>query len=74
MKRMISVIISCAFILCVAGLSFGQNAATHIKRGEALEKKGDLDSAIAEYREALRLRPADAMIPRSRTDAHIADG
>ena len=32
-------------------------AEDHFSRGNALYKKGDLDGAIAEYREALRLQP-----------------
>ncbi len=35
-------------------------AEQHLKRGGDLELKGDLDGAIAEYREAVRLRPRDA--------------
>jgi Flp pilus assembly protein TadD len=33
------------------------DAKAHFDRGTALYDKGDLDGAIAEYREAIRLRP-----------------
>ena len=33
---------------------------THINLGVALELRGDLDGAIAEYRQALRMKPDDA--------------
>jgi len=38
------------------------NARARLDRGDALLKKGDVDGAIAEYREAIRLKPdfADA--------------
>jgi tetratricopeptide (TPR) repeat protein len=38
------------------------DAKAHLDRGIALYQKGDLDGAIAEYREAIRLKPvlADA--------------
>ena len=34
-----------------------EGAVTHLDRGNALLDQGDLDGAIAEYREALRLKP-----------------
>jgi tetratricopeptide (TPR) repeat protein len=40
--------------------SAGNDADAHFNLGTELAKKGDLDGAIAEYREALRLNPNDA--------------
>ncbi len=37
------------------------DAAAHDNLGNALDHKGDLDGAIAEYREALRLNPKDVV-------------
>jgi len=37
------------------------DAKAHFDRGEALYGKGDLDGAIAEYREAIRLKRDDAL-------------
>ena len=37
------------------------DAAAHVNLGNALDHKGDLDGAIAEYREALRLNPKDVV-------------
>ena len=34
-----------------------KNDGAHVAHGMALAKKGDLDGAIAEFREALRLNP-----------------
>jgi Flp pilus assembly protein TadD len=36
------------------------HALVHYSLGHALRKKGDLDGAIAEYREVIRLKPDDA--------------
>jgi serine/threonine-protein kinase len=38
----------------------GALAGGHINRGNALKNEGKLDEAIAEYREAIRLKPDDA--------------
>jgi len=40
-----------------AGQAGTGDAKAHYERAEALYKKGDVDGAIAEYREAIRLEP-----------------
>jgi Flp pilus assembly protein TadD len=52
---------SLIFYLVVAGSAAaprkGDDAVAHNERGMDLYKKGNLDGAITEYREALRLKP-----------------
>ncbi len=59
-----------AFVLLVSTAAWAGpqanpgDAKAHLDRGAALYEKGDLDGAIGEYREAIRLKPDDA-------DAHF---
>src|ERR1700704_6470993 len=49
------------FLLGVSSpASAADTSATHMARGDALMAKNDLDGAIREYRQALRLRPRNA--------------
>jgi tetratricopeptide (TPR) repeat protein len=51
-----------------------QNAATYNDRGIAKEKKGDLDGAMADYNQAIKLNPKDAAAYNNRGKAYSDKG
>jgi len=61
--------------LIASGRYFGAGLAiAFTNRGRAYEKKGDHDRAIADYSEAIRLNPKDAMAFNNRGVAYKAKG
>lgn len=60
MKLIIPILPSCTLLGCTAAPSFNYDCAVvPEKLGVDLNIGSDLDGAIAEYRKALRLKPAD---------------
>src|SRR5262249_49733190 len=59
-----------------ADLAASQHAVAmiHLGMGKALRDKGDLDGAVTEIREAIRLRPEDPELPRQLEDVLKAGG
>ena len=51
-----------------------QNAVSYFDRGFAKQKKGDLDGAMADYDQAIKLNPKDASAFNNRGNAKFAKG
>jgi tetratricopeptide (TPR) repeat protein len=58
-RLILAALASSLWWLAIVGFASTESptAEDHFHRGNALDDKGDVDGAIAEYREALRLRP-----------------
>ena len=51
-----------------------QNAVTYLDRGNAKQKKGDLDGAMADYNHAIQLNPNYGLAYRNRGNAKQKKG
>ena len=77
-------VLACIVILMPTVATFGQqtsnqeaniqNAATYGSRGTAKERKGDLDGAMADYNQAIKLNPKNASAYNNRGNAKTKKG
>src|ERR1700730_10781316 len=67
-------IAACTRVIQDGGTSAKNRAIAYYNRGIAYKAKGDLDRAIADYSEALRLDPKDAFAYTNRGSAYYAKG
>ncbi len=67
-------VFGCVFAACSLLIACGDNPVWHYKRGESYYQRGQLDEAIAEYREALRIKPDLAGARHSLGLAYFAQG
>ena len=69
-----TVILDCSVVIDDKSTNQQLLAAAHDNRGVAFARKGQLDAAIADFDEAIRLDPRSAVVLSNRGNAYIAKG